>query len=89
MKIDEMIHLMSKDNPRLLSSVPPKKSKAIVRAVLICLRKAVEGTEEGKVKISGLGGFHVRRIDREAGGKKITSKVVVFRAAKPKTKTGA
>jgi nucleoid DNA-binding protein len=84
MTIEEMTRSIAKENPMLFSNIPPKKAKAIVRAVLTCLRKAIDGTPEGIIKIGGLGGFHVRQVEREVGGEKVKRKVVMFRAAKTK-----
>ena len=84
MKIDEMIQTIAKENPKLFSSLPPNKTKAIVRAILTCMRGAIEATPEGSVKIAGFGSFHVRQVEREASGEKVTRKVVVFRAAQLK-----
>jgi hypothetical protein len=84
MKIDEIIQLAGNENPKIFSNIPPKKAKAIARAVLTYIRKTIDQTPEGKIQIGGLGGFHVRQVERTIKGQNVTKKVVVFRAASPK-----
>lgn len=86
MKINELLQEVAKEKPRLLAGLPEKKVAALVRAVFASISKAIDATPEGSVEIGGLGGFHVRQVEREVGGEKVTRKVVVFRAARPKKK---
>jgi nucleoid DNA-binding protein len=81
MKIEEVTLRLTKENSNLFFGIPPKKAKAIVRAVLTCIREVIDATPEGIIKIEGFGGFHVRQVEREVAGEKINRKVVVFRAA--------
>jgi nucleoid DNA-binding protein len=86
MTINELLQEVVKERPQLLAGLSEKRVTAIVRAVFACVGKVIDATQAGNVKIGGFGGFHVRQVEREAGGGKVTRKVVVFRAAQPKKK---
>jgi len=89
MKINELLQEVAKERPQLLADLPEKKATALVRAVFASIGKAIDATSEGIVEIGGLGGFRVRQVEREVDGEKVTRKVIVFRAARPKEKGAA
>lgn len=69
-----------------LNRVPQEQAVRIVRGALTALGKRIAAAGNGVVNIGALGSFHVRNVEREKDGQKVATRIVVFRAAKPKAK---
>lgn len=84
MTIKELIEKLIEDKPGALAGIPPKRATALVRALFSEINKAIDGAEDGKVTIAGLGHFRVRQVEREVEGENVIRKQVSFRPAKEK-----
>lgn len=75
----ELVELIKRSNPRVLGKVPDKRAAAIIRAAMQGLVAKIKATDEGEVKVPGLGRFVVKRTEREKDGHKIVDRRIVFR----------
>ena len=84
MKPIELVNLIKKSKPRLLTNITDEFAARIVAATLAEVRKEVDSVDEGPIKFGGLGRFVVRRhhlTDAPAGELK---RRVIFQAANAK-----
>ena len=79
MKPIEIVQLINSSNPELFSGIPEKKASKIVKEVLVQLGKQIEGTENGRVAVPGLGNFRVRQVEVEKEGEKSLKRRVSFK----------
>ncbi|MGZ8151553.1 MAG: hypothetical protein ACXW0Q_01195 [Methylovulum sp.] len=84
MKPIEIVELIKKESPELLGKMSEGKAAKIIRAALVQLGKQLEETDEGVLKVAGLGNFQIKQREKEKEGKKITTKVITLRVIKPK-----
>jgi len=68
--------------PRAFGALPREAALPVVQAVLSDLVRAIDATKEGSVTISGLGEFRIRNVEREANGKSVVRRHIVFRSAR-------
>ncbi|MDP2901791.1 MAG: hypothetical protein Q8N96_01585, partial [Methylovulum sp.] len=73
-------------NPKLLGKTPDAKAARIISAAFALIGKQLNETNEGLVKMSALGTFVVKQVEREQEGQKTTVKKIAFRASKAKAK---
>jgi nucleoid DNA-binding protein len=79
----EIVALIRHTNPQLLADVEDKRAARLIREAWLHVVKQIEATDEGVVKVPGLGAFQVRQVKQEKEGVKATVRRVVFKAAKP------
>lgn len=82
MKVIELIEAIKNEQPDALGKVADKRAARIVRAALAEIARQIDASEEGTVKIAGLGNFRVRNVKRGKEGEEKTVRRVAFRAAK-------
>lgn len=79
----EIVALIKNANPKLLADVQEKRAARVIREAWAHVVKQIEATDEGVVKVPGLGAFQVRRVKQEKEGVQTTVRKVIFKAAKP------
>jgi nucleoid DNA-binding protein len=79
----EIVALIKNANPKLLADVQDKRAARVIREAWLHVVKQIEATDEGVVKVPGLGAFQVRQVKQEKEGAKATVRRVIFKAAKP------
>jgi hypothetical protein len=82
MKPAEIVKLIKAETPELLGKLTEKKAAQIVRAALLLLGKQIAATDEGVVKVPGLGNFRIKNVERERKGQKVMVRRVGFIKAK-------
>jgi len=86
MKPIELVKLIRKSKPQLLGQMPDERAAKIILAALVEIRKEVESTSAGMLRVGGLGRFNVRVPKPKEGQDEKPEKRIVFRPAKPKQK---
>ena len=86
MKPIEVVKLIRKSKPKLLGQMPDERAAKIIFAALVEIRKEVESTNEGMLRVGGLGRFNVRNPKPKEGQDEQPKKRIFFRPAKPKQK---
>lgn len=84
MKLIELAQVVKKDNTETLGNLNEKKIAMIIKASLKQIKKEIENTETGKVKVAGFGNFNIRMLEKEREGKKVLVRRTVYSAAKEK-----
>jgi nucleoid DNA-binding protein len=81
MKQSELLETIRSSKPSLFKGkMTDKVANGLVRAVLDTIRQQVENTQEGSVRIGGLGTFRVRTVDRNGEKGPDKRRVVNFRS---------
>ena len=85
MDIMEMVRRARESAPDLFEGMPDKAAAALLLEAFRQVGEAIESTDEGMVRVAGLGQFQVRQSEREREGTSTTVKRVMFRpeSAKP------
>jgi hypothetical protein len=85
MDIMEMVRRARESAPDLFEGMPDKAAAALLLEAFRQVGEAIESTDEGMVRVAGLGQFQVRQSERERDGTSTTVKRVMFRpeSAKP------
>ena len=71
-------------NPKVLGKMPDKRAAVIVRHAMRALATEINETEEGRLRVLGLGSVAIRQVELEKDGQTTTVKRVVLNPAKPK-----
>jgi hypothetical protein len=84
MELQELLDEIDAARPGVIGrKVPEKVAAALVRAAFEVVRKQLERTPEGPLKIKGLGVFHVRQVEKGEGAERVKRRVVQFRYKAP------
>jgi len=75
-----------KGSSKQFADLPDGKAIALLREVFRQIGDEVARTNDGVVKVSGLGSFRIKQVEREKDGKKEMVKKITFRAATVKEK---
>lgn len=83
-KPEALVERIKANNPTFLGKMSDQRAANMVRHTLRALATEINETEEGRLRVAGLGGVVIRQIEREKDG--ITEKVkrVILRPAQPK-----
>jgi len=84
MKPIEIVELIKQANPKLLDKMPDEKVAKIISATLREVGKHVSAAENGALKITGLGTFKIRQVERQKNDEMVNIKKIAFTAAKVK-----
>lgn len=84
MKAMEVVEYLKNEKPNVLKNIPDKKAAALIRNALIELGKHIDSTDDGVIKVQGLGRFRVRQVEQSKKDQKVTVKRIVFHPAKLK-----
>lgn len=87
MKIDEVVQEVKSVSSKQLASLPDVKLKSFLRKAFGQILQELETTNEGLVKVSGLGSFRIKQVEVEKDNAKTLQKRIVFHPAKTKAKT--
>lgn len=86
-KPEALVERIKALNPQILGKMPDKRAANLVRMALRALSEEINDTEEGRLRVAGLGGVTIRQVEREGKyGKKEQVKRVVLRPAQPQAK---
>ena len=78
MEITELVQIAKRASPDVLGKVPDAAAAALLREVFAQIGQQIQATDEGEVKVAGLGQFRVRQVERDKGGEKKTVKRTIF-----------
>lgn len=82
MKANEIVQAVKQDHPTLFKGPMTEKSATrLIKAVFAVMKRQVEGTTEGAMKVQGFGTFKVRKVEREADGKRSEKRIVRFKSS--------
>ena len=82
----ELIEQLAKANPNALQGIPADKAAAMISLVFRSINDALARADEGMVPITGLGRFRVRRVERQAVGKRVKHTQILFHPGDPAQK---
>jgi hypothetical protein len=77
----ELLERMRKASPGLLEEIPEKAAAILVKHAFRRINAALAAANTGMMKCAGLGAFHVRRVNANAGAGKAAHTQIVFRRA--------
>lgn len=89
MNIKQLIRDAKADAPLLLGKIPETRAARLAREILALIRAEIAVTDEGEVRVPGLGVFKIRQVEVTRNGEPKTRKRVVLALAKPRPKRGA
>ncbi|WP_027967618.1 hypothetical protein [Halomonas halocynthiae] len=81
---DALVEKVKADNPKLAEKLNDKQLVSAVRGTLKALAAEINGREEGRLRVAGLGRVVIREVEREKDGEMIRRKRVVLHPAQPK-----
>ena len=84
MNIKEIVQQVKGKAPEQYSKLPEAPAVGLLREAFAVVLGELESTDNGVVKIAGLGAFRIRLVDVEAGGKPKVVKRVMFIPVKTK-----
>jgi len=87
-EVFELIERLQNTAPDLLDGIPASKAEALLTNVFKHMNDTLGGIHEGVVNYMGLGHFRVRRVEREAAGKKTADIQIVFILREPSRAMG-
>ena len=87
MKAMEVVQHLKSEKPNILKNIPEKKAAALIRSALAELGRQIDSTDDGVIKVQGLGRFRVRQVERNKNDQKVTVKRIVFHPMKSKKGT--
>ena len=82
MKPIEIVEKIKATNPKAFGALSPEKAAKLVNLVLVNVGKQVADTQEGTIKVAGLGTFIVKQREQMKGEEVVNVKRVVLRPAK-------
>jgi nucleoid DNA-binding protein len=75
----KLLAVIKAERPGLFGKMlTDKAATALIRAAFRAVRDEVQNTEEGALKINGLGVFRIRNVQRGEGEQRVMRKVVTF-----------
>ena len=77
----ELVEILRQEEPELLGRIPDNRVARIIHSALIRLALEIDATDEGVVKVPGLGNFRIRQIEWEEAGHTEKIKRVIFKPA--------
>lgn len=83
-KAEALVERIKAQNPKLLGKMPDQRAANLVRSTLRALAAEINDTEEGRLRVAGLGGVAIRQVEREKDGTTEKVKRVILRPAQPK-----
>ena len=85
MNAKEIVGMLRVQKPAVLGKMSDKKAAALIRNALLLLGEKIDATQDGVVKVRGLGNFRVKQVGKATGAAKPTARRVTFRPT-PKKK---
>lgn len=83
-KAEALVERIKAQNPKLLGKMPDQRAAHLVRSTLRALAAELNGTDEGRLRVAGLGGVAIRQVERQKDGATEKVKRVILRPAQPK-----
>ncbi|ALM53725.1 hypothetical protein [Halomonas huangheensis] len=83
-KADALVERIKTSNPNLLNKMPDQRAAKLVRHTLRALAAEINDTDEGRLRVTGLGSVVIQQVKREKDGTTQKVKRVVLRPAQPK-----
>jgi len=84
MKPHEIANKIKSENPEKLEMISDKTITYLIRKTFQEISSIVQNTNEGVVKIQGLGNFNIKQVEINKDEEKIIVKRVFFKPFKPK-----
>ncbi|GEN24203.1 hypothetical protein HCU01_21520 [Halomonas cupida] len=84
-KAEALVERIKSSNPKFLGNMSDQRAANLVRYTLRALAAEINETEEGRLRVAGLGGVAIRQVEREKDGTTEKVKRVILRPAQPKT----
>jgi hypothetical protein len=78
MKINELVKSMREEKPELFAGIRPGAASALIREAFGRVSQAIAETEDGVVKVGGMGAFRSVTLEREADGTSVKKRRVIF-----------
>lgn len=78
----EIAKVIKQANPEKLGKMHEKRIAMVIKGAFAQVKNELKNTEEGVVKVPGLGNFQVRTVEKDKEGKKVNVKRIVFVEAK-------
>ena len=79
MKPLEIVESIKASNPNALGKMKDNVAAKVIQLAMAELAKQLNETEEGVVRVGGLGNFKVTKVTREQDGKPVAVKRIVLR----------
>lgn len=86
LKSADIVNQLKAKHPRLLANLDEKTVAKLVQVAMRQIASSIADTEQGLVRVNGLGDFRVRQINQEKDGQMISGSRVIFKLATKKEK---